>query len=141
MPQIHRHALVRHSAKRMYELVNAVSRYPDWFAWCSGAEVLEQGEDFMRARLELRIAGIRSAFSTRNTLEPTHRIRMQLEEGAFSHLRGEWVFHALAEDACKVSLTLDFEAGSLLSPAFVLGFQGLADKMVDDFCRQADRDD
>ncbi len=141
MPQIHRHALVRHSAKRMYDLVNAVEKYPNWFTWCTASEVLEQGEDFMRARLELRIAGIRSAFSTRNTLEYPHRIRMQLEEGAFSHLRGEWVFHALAEDACKVSLTLDFEANSLLSPAFVLGFQGLADKMVDDFCRQADRDD
>jgi len=89
----------------------------------------------------LRIAGIRSAFTTRNTLTPPHRIVMQLEEGAFSHLRGEWIFHALAEDACKVSLNLDFEANGLLSPAFVLGFQGLADKMVDDFCRQADRDD
>ena len=50
-------------------------------------------------------------------------------------------FHALSEDACKVSLNLDFEAGSLLAPAFAMGFQGLADKMVDDFCRQADRDD
>ncbi|MFN5702685.1 MAG: type II toxin-antitoxin system RatA family toxin [Gammaproteobacteria bacterium] len=141
MPQIQRHALVRHSAKRMFDLVNAVDRYPDWFAWCSASEVLEHTEFVMRARLELRIAGIRSAFTTRNTLEPTHRIRMRLEEGAFSHLHGEWVFHALAEDAGKVSLNLDFEANSLLSPAFAMGFQGLADRMVDDFCRQADRDD
>lgn len=141
MPQIQRHALVRHSAKRMYDLVNAVDRYPDWFTWCSASEVLEHTEFVMRARLELRIAGIRSAFSTRNSLEPTHRIRMQLEEGAFSHLTGEWIFHALTEDACKVSLNLDFEANSLLSPAFAMGFQGLADRMVDDFCRQADRDD
>jgi ribosome-associated toxin RatA of RatAB toxin-antitoxin module len=103
--------------------------------------VLEHTEFVMRARLELRIAGIRSAFTTRNTLEPTHRIRMRLEEGGFSHLHGEWVFHALAEEACKVSLNLDFEANSLLSPAFAMGFQGLADRMVDDFCRQADRDD
>ncbi|MFZ9363325.1 MAG: type II toxin-antitoxin system RatA family toxin, partial [Arenimonas sp.] len=42
---------------------------------------------------------------------------------------------------CKVSLNLDFEANGLLSPAFAMGFQGLADRMVDDFCRQADRDD
>ena len=141
MPQIQRHALVRHSAKRMFDLVNAVDRYPDWFAWCSASEVLEHTEFVMRARLELRIAGIRSAFTTRNTLVPTLRIRMRLEEGAFSHLNGEWVFHALAEEACKVSLNLDFEANSLLSPAFAMGFQGLADRMVDDFCRQADRDD
>ena len=95
----------------------------------------------MRARLELRVAGIRSSFTTRNTLSPTHRIQLQLQEGAFKHLHGEWIFHALAEDACKVSLHLDFETSSLLAPAFALGFQGLADRMVDDFCRQADHDD
>ena len=141
MPQINRHALVRHSAKRMFDLVNSVERYPDWFTWCSASEVLERSDSAMRARLELRVAGIRSAFTTRNTLSPTHRIQLQLEEGAFKHLRGEWVFHALAEDACKVSLHLDFETSSVLAPAFALGFQGLADRMVDDFCRQADRDD
>ena len=141
MPKIHRHALVRHSAKRMYDLVNSVERYPQWFVWCSASDVLEQTDLLMRARLELRIAGIRSTFTTRNALEMPHRISMQLEEGAFKHLRGEWIFHALSEDACKVTLNLDFEAGSLLAPAFAMGFQGLADKMVDDFCRQADRDD
>jgi ribosome-associated toxin RatA of RatAB toxin-antitoxin module len=133
MPQIHRHALVRHSARRMFDLVNAVERYPAWFAWCSSSEVLERSDELMLARLELRIAGIRSAFTTRNTLEMPHRISMQLEEGGFKHLRGEWIFHSLSEDACK--------AGSLLAPAFAMGFQGLADKMVDDFCKQADRDD
>lgn len=125
----------------MYELVNAVERYPGWFAWCASAEILEQTEEWMRAKLELRIAGIRSVFTTRNTLSPTHKIVMALEEGGFKHLRGEWTFHALSEDACKVSLSLDFEASSLLSPAFALGFQGLADKMVDDFCKQAERED
>ncbi len=140
MPQIQRHALVRHSAKRMYDLVNSVARYPEWFPWCTGSQVLEHGEELMRARLELRVAGIRSAFTTRNALEAPHRIRMQLEEGAFKHLRGEWIFHALGEDACKVSLSLDFEANSLVAPAFAMGYQGLADKMVDDFCRLADRD-
>jgi len=125
----------------MFDLVNAVERYPAWFTWCSSSEVLEQSEELMRARLELRIAGVRSAFTTRNILEKPHRIIMQLEEGGFKHLRGEWIFHSLSEDACKVSLNLDFEASSLLAPAFVVGFQGLADKMVDDFCKQADRDD
>ena len=41
--------------------------------------------------------------------------------------------------SCKVTLTLDFEPQSrLLAPALALGFQGLADRMVDDFVRIAD---
>ena len=38
-----------------------------------------------------------------------------------------------------MALTLDLEPGSrLLGPVFTLGFQGLADRMVDDFVRVAD---
>ena len=139
---IHRHALVRHSALRMYTLVNDVAAYPERFAWCDESEVLEQDEGQMLARLELRLGALRTGFTTRNTLTPPNRIELQLVEGPFRKLTGAWVFHSLAEDACKVSLTLDFEvAGKLVGSALALGFQGLADRMVDDFCREADRSD
>ncbi|MFT3806488.1 type II toxin-antitoxin system RatA family toxin [Arenimonas sp.] len=142
MTSIHRHALVRHSAARMYGLVNDVAAYPRRFAWCEGAQVIEQSDEHMLARLELRIAGLRAAFTTRNALSPPNRIALSLEEGPFRKLAGEWVFHTLAEDACKVSLSLDFEvAGKLVGSALALGFQGLADRLVDDFCREADRSD
>ena len=39
---------------------------------------------------------------------------------------------------CKIALALDFEyAGFLAGTALRLGFQGLANRMVDDFCRAA----
>ena len=80
------------------------------------------------------------ATTTENLLERPHRIDMQLRDGPFKRLHGLWQFHALDEEACKVSLTLDFEPSSrLLAPVFALGFQGLADRMVDDFVRVADR--
>jgi ribosome-associated toxin RatA of RatAB toxin-antitoxin module len=63
---------------------------------------------------------------------------MQLRDGPFRKLAGRWEFHALDESACKVTLTLDFEPQSrLLGPAMALGFQALADRMVDDFVRVA----
>ena len=40
MTSIHRHALVRHSALRMYTLVNDVAAYPARFAWCEASAVL-----------------------------------------------------------------------------------------------------
>jgi ribosome-associated toxin RatA of RatAB toxin-antitoxin module len=142
MPAIHRHALVRHSARRMYDLVNDVAAYPQRFAWCEGAEVLSQDEDHMVARLDLRAAGMRITFTTRNTLTPPTRIVLELEDGPFSEFHGAWTFHSLAEDACKVSLTLNFDVASkLIGAGLALGFQGLADRMVDDFCREADQPD
>jgi ribosome-associated toxin RatA of RatAB toxin-antitoxin module len=142
MTRIDRHALVRHSALRMFRLVNDVAAYPRRFSWCTGAQVLAESDQEMLARLDLRIAGLSTSFTTRNALAIPSRIGLQLVEGPFRELHGAWQFHSLAEDACKVSLHLDFEmAGRWMGTALALGFQGLADRMVDDFCRVADRSD
>lgn len=142
MASIHRHALVRHSAVRMYGLVNDVERYPRRFTWCEGSQVIEQSDQHMLARLDLRVAGLSLSFTTHNTLEPPTRIALKLQEGPFSEFKGLWFFHSLAEDACKVSLSLDFKVASrVIGSALAIGFQGLADRMVDDFCREADRSD
>jgi ribosome-associated toxin RatA of RatAB toxin-antitoxin module len=62
---------------------------------------------------------------------------MSLVDGPFQALTGGWVFHALGNDGCKVSLVLDFEMPGFMGAALALGFQGLADRMVDDFVREA----
>jgi ribosome-associated toxin RatA of RatAB toxin-antitoxin module len=139
MPTIRRSALVEHSAARMFALVNDIEAYPRRFDWCDSAQVLEADASHVIARLDLGFGALRTWFTTENTLTPPHHIDMQLRDGPFRKLSGRWQFHALDESACKVTLTLDFEPQSrLLAPALALGFQGLADRMVDDFVRIAD---
>jgi ribosome-associated toxin RatA of RatAB toxin-antitoxin module len=141
MPDIRRSALVEHSAARMFELVDDVAAYPRRFDWCERAEVLEQSEDRKVARLDLRMGGLRTWFVTENLLSRPHHIDLRLMDGPFRRLGGRWQFHALDESACRVTLSLSFEPKvRLLAPALALGFQGLADRMVNDFVRVADRD-
>lgn len=126
----------------MFDLVNDVPAYPRRFDWCKQAQVKETSDKHMVARLDLGLGALSTWFTTRNTLDRPHRIDMQLVDGPFRKLHGQWDFHALDESACKVTLTLEFEPGSrLLLPAMTLGFQALADRMVDDFVRVADRAD
>lgn len=140
MPKIQRSALVEHSAKRMFALVNDIAAYPRRFDWCEAAEVLSESEDRVVARLDLGIGGFHTWFTTENALSPPHHIDMALRDGPFRKLAGRWQFHALDESACKVALTLDFEPqNALLTPALKLGMQALADRMVDDFVRVADK--
>lgn len=142
MTQIHRHALVRHSAARMFGLVNDVASYPRRFSWCEGSEVIESSEIHMLARLDVKFAGMRISFTTNNELDYPHRIKLSLQEGPFSEFSGVWIFHALDEDACKISLTMEFEVqNKLMGSALALGFQSLADRLVDDFCSEANRSD
>jgi len=137
--QIRRSAIVNRSDRHMYDLVNEVEAYPRRFAWCAGATVSGRTETELTARLELRIAGVRTQFITRNTLDPPRRIDLRLVEGQFRQLCGGWDFIALG-DGCKVALQLDFDySGKLLAPVVRTGFQKLADRMVDEFCREAER--
>ena len=140
MIKIRRSALVRFSASQMFDLVNDVAAYPKRFSWCAGAQILDSDENSLTARLELRMIGLTQAFTTRNTLERPECITMNLVEGPFRQLTGVWTFMALSEHGCKVALSLDFEfSGVLIGSALRLGFQGIADRLVDDFCSEAAR--
>jgi len=138
---IRRSAIVPFPPVRMFDLVNDVEAYPRRFAWCAGAAVLAREPGAIVARLDLRIAGTTQSFSTRNTLDAPQRIAMQLADGPFQSLSGIWEFTALGESGCKVALALDFEyRGRILAPVFRAGFEKLADRMVDEFCREAARE-
>lgn len=138
--EIRRSALVKYSPMQMFDLVNDVEAYPKRFAWCAGAEILERQGDVLVARLDLKFAGLRQSFTTRNTVDPPVRLQMSLVDGPFRSLEGVWDFIALGKAGCKVAFALDFDyAGRLGGGALKLGFQGLAGRMVDDFCIEAER--
>lgn len=140
MIEIRRSALVRYTPAQMFDLVNDVEAYPKRFAWCSGAHVLERGENVLVARLDLKFAGFNQSFTTRNTIEKPHRLQMSLVDGPFRSLEGLWTFTPLGDQGCKIAFALDFDyAGWLGAGAIKLGFQGLASRMVDDFSREAER--
>lgn len=136
--QIRRSALVAQPAARLYDLVADVERYPQRFRWCTGAAVEPAGEATVVARLDLRFAGVSASFTTRNVHQPGARIDLSLVEGPFRSLQGAWTFDPLGEAGCRIGLVLDFEfAGRFVGGALASGFQGLADRMVDEFVRVA----
>ena len=138
--KILRSALVTHSALDMYKLVEDVPCYPQFLSWCTATQVHEQDERFQKASLTVVVAGIRQSFTTLNTLYRGEKVEMHLFDGPFRNLQGEWRFLALGEDGCKISLELDFEmhAGPMAN-LFGKGFGKIADRLVDDFCKRAEK--
>jgi len=140
MPTVNRSALVRHSARAMFDLVNDFERYPEFLSGCSNAELLERDEDHLKGRLTLSKAGMQQSFVTRNDLYAPERIELSLVDGPFKRLQGTWLFTPLGENACKVSLEMDFEfSNRLLGMAFGKLFSQVAAQMVEAFTRRADQ--
>lgn len=138
MPTISKNALVPYSAMMMYELVNDIESYSAFLPWCTKSEVLARNDDEIRASIDLAKGGVHKSFTTCNRLQAGKMIEMRLVEGPFKHLEGFWRFESLTEDACKVSLDLEFEfSGRLVSMAFGPIFQQIANTLVDAFCKRA----
>lgn len=139
MIQIRRSAIVHHIPEKMFDLVNDIDAYPRRFSWCAGAQIVARDDVSITARLDLRLGAVTQSFTTRNVLHRPAAIDMQLAEGPFKALSGGWSFTALGEFACKVALALDFDYAGLMSPLLRMGFKKVADRMVDEFCQEADR--
>lgn len=138
MTTITRSALVMHTADQMFNLVNDVRRYPEFLNGCEKTHVIDEGEGFIEAELTISKAGVNQSFSTHNTLERPHRMEMKLLDGPFSRFHGIWRFDALSDEACKVSLDLDFEMGSRVTGmAMAAVFKQVANMMVDSFVKRA----
>lgn len=135
---IHRSALLPYPARMLFDLVNDVASYPEFLPWCSASEVLDASEVHMRASLTVAKAGLSQRFVTRNVLVPAQSIELNLEEGPFSQLHGEWQFKALSDKACKISLDLNFDyAGPLVRATLGPLFNQAANTLVDAFCQRA----
>ena len=140
MRQIQRSALVPYSAAQMFDIVNDVARYDEFLPWCSGSEVMRESEQEMLARVDLNATGVRQSFTTRNALQRPNSIRMSREAGVLTSLQGEWQFKALGEDGCKISLDLSFDMPrSIALMGGAMLFDQAADKMVEVFCRRAEK--
>ena len=136
--------LVGYSAEKMFDLVNAVDRYPEFLPWCGGVEVFEQGEQTLQAALKIDFKGIKQRFSTRNRIDrpvgnSSGSITMSLVDGPFRELDGQWRFNPLGDGACKIEFRLSYEFSSKLLDK-VLGpvFNYIANSFVDAFVKRAE---
>ena len=138
MAKVSRSALLMYSAQEMYQLVNDVNAYPEFLPGCSETTVLLDQVNLMKASIKVSKAGISQTFVTENTLIEDQSISMKLLEGPFKHLSGGWTFTALDEQACKVSLDLEFEfSNSIVKLAFGRVFHELIGSMVKSFSNRA----
>jgi ribosome-associated toxin RatA of RatAB toxin-antitoxin module len=139
MPHVVKTVLVSHSAESMFDLVDAVERYPEFLPWCGATTVRLRTDTVTEAAIEIRYRGLTQSFSTRNTKQRPLEMNLALVEGPFQSLDGAWRFTPLTEEACKIEFSLRYAFGnavmeSLLGPVMSM----VAETFVDRFVMRAD---
>ena len=138
MNKINRSAIVPYSQEQMFKLVTDISSYPEFLPWCSEARIISCDEQQTTAKLFIAFKGVKQSFTTRNLNIRPDRITMQLVDGPFSHMGGQWHFLMLSDTACKIELKLEFAFNSkwlekIVGPVFGM----IGNTMVDSFHQRA----
>lgn len=135
---VQKSALVKFSAQQMFDLVNDIESYPKFLPWCSGSRVLKREGDIVEGEIQIAKAGFHKSFTTRNRLDQGGKIQISLLDGPFKSLEGFWSFMPLREDACKISLDMEFEiASAFASLAFGPVFNQICNTMINSFTQRA----
>jgi len=139
MTTISKSALVLYSPEQMFRLVDDIESYAEFLPWCGKATEISRDEKNVEASIFISYSGVNKEFTTQNKNTAFEKIEMRLVNGPFKNLDGVWLFEPLGENACKVSLNLEFEFSSkiisvTLGPVFSL----IANSLVDAFIKRAD---
>ena len=127
-----------YTAQQMYDVVNDVNLYPEFLPWCANSRIINQSEDCMEASILMKKGKLNHSFTTRNTLTAGEKIQVNLVNGPFKSLAGNWSFIPLSDKGSKIELNLEFEfsnsiVGFLIGPVFTQ----IANTLVDAFCQRA----
>ena len=138
---IKKQAIVFHSKERMFELVDQVEEYPTFLTWCGETKVLARDKDITRARIDIRFKGIKQSFTTENHKTYPDKMVINLIDGPFKKLEGEWRFIEIEEGSSRIELELNYEFKNfilekLISPAFSV----IANTFIDSFVTKANKD-
>lgn len=140
MHKVEKTVLVMHSAAQMFALVDAVEDYPKFLPWCGGVDLLERTEASTSATLHINYHGLKQNFTTQNSKTYPNSMIINLKNGPFKHLDGDWRFVELRADACKIEFRLNYEfANNFLEKVIAPVFSHIASTFVDGFVTQADK--
>jgi ribosome-associated toxin RatA of RatAB toxin-antitoxin module len=137
---VERSAIVPYTPAQMFALVNDVARYPEFLPWCVGARIEAAAPGETLATLKIARGMLNAEFKTRNTVETDRKIVMQLVEGPFRHLRGEWGFDPIADRGSTVRFRVEFEfKNRWMAGALNPVFEAVCRTTVDAFVLRAQR--
>ena len=138
--KVSRSALLPYSAEKMFNVVADIRSYPDFLKWCDSTEIISETPEEVVAKLIISYSKLNFSFTTRNLIQKGESITMNLVDGPFSSLTGEWLISSLNDSACKVSLEMDFMFDSKITNKLFGGvFERVINDQIDAFQKRAEQ--
>ena len=141
MYTIKKNAIVFHDAEKMFKLVDDVESYPEFLPWCGGAELITQNDAITEANITINYHGLRQSFTTKNKKFFPSKMIIELVDGPFRKLEGEWRFIEVSKGCCRIELDLNYEFKNIILEKLIApAFNMIANTFIDSFVKRAEED-
>ncbi len=127
-------------AEAIFDLIEQAEYYPEFIPWCTEAHILQRTDDFVEARVAMRVAGLTLWLQTRNPKRRPQWLALRMVRGPLRRFEGEWRLTPLNDNACRIEFTLTYDfADAMIERAAGRIFARMADTMVDAYVKRAER--
>jgi|TARA_B100001173_G_scaffold128125_1_gene111166 ribosome-associated toxin RatA of RatAB toxin-antitoxin module len=141
MITIKKTALVLHNREKMFNLVDSVEDYPNFLPWCDQSKIIKRTKKITKASISINYHNVKQSFTTENVKTYPSKMNINLVDGPFKTLKGEWNFIEIEKGACKIEFELQYEFSNyilnkLISPVFNM----IANTFIDNFIEKANKE-
>jgi coenzyme Q-binding protein COQ10 len=143
MPQLKQKKILHYSAKKMYDLVMDIEKYPEFLPWCKQAKIIEKiSDENLRADLLVNFKNFFEKYRSdvRHGKSSTTEFFVDVIaiEGPFKSLINKWNFRIIDDEKCEIEFFLEFEFSSFfLNKMIGTIFEKAAEKMMNAFENRA----
>ena len=135
--KIKKEAIILKNRQSVFDIVNNVNFYENFVPYCVGSKIISEGENLMKAKLDFDVRGIKTSFTTKNIIKRNESIKMELVEGPFKQLDGEWRFIEV-DNKTIIELSLNYEVKSkIVDYALGKSLEKISDILVKSFVAES----
>ena len=106
--EIKKEAIILADIRKVFNIANRVNLYENFVPFCTNSSIIAEDKDCMEAKLDFDIKGIKTSFTTRNSICENRFIEMKLVDGPFKFLDGKWEFEEV-NGKTIVTLYINYE--------------------------------
>ena len=138
MKRIHKQEDINIDISTIFELINDVENYPNYLPWCTSTEVDRKSESLLIGKIFVSKSFIRWNFSTKNQIKKNKSIKLELVDGPFDSLDGQWLFSPIDEHNTNVSLEISYKfKSSIIELSIEPIFTSIMNSILESFIQEA----
>ncbi|MEC8077706.1 MAG: type II toxin-antitoxin system RatA family toxin [Pseudomonadota bacterium] len=138
MKRIYKQEDINIDISTIFNLINDVENYPNYLPWCTSTKVDRKSESLLIGEIFISKSFIKWNFSTKNKIEKNKSIRLELVDGPFDSLDGQWLFSTIDEHNTKVSLEISYKfKSSIIELSIEPIFTSIMNSILESFIQEA----